>query len=1284
MKTSRKFWNFVKERLVQIHKKPFGKWQRKWMEDTFIPKVNETVKIICKSDKEKAKLVTTKLGQFKSVSYQTFRKVLTNKKKDELEAGSENTRNVFAIYLDYKSYDHCVEEENLYGIDDLEKRDDSILALLKKYYKEDFLFNTIRISGDKDGVLGKLSMKDYYTALSYIDYKELKSRASLIQKEQESASRKVNRNSFDKQWIGTDYLSEDILLHNKRIVIIGNPGVGKSTYARWFCYQWASDQSDISVIPIYVQLRDLEFVKGKKSILEYVKQNYLPNTDLNEIEKNINQNFHKYLFLFDGFDELKTENKDKFENELLALTRPRGKIQFVLLSRPYGLLHRQLNQDLLLQIDGFTISSIENYVRLFLDQHTSKYKSKDELLEIIQKNPILSEYAYNPLMLSYIVLIYLTNDNPRPFLLGIASQYDLQLTVFRWMKDYAAAHPLAKSVTEEEVFKANQVAYELLFDQEFSYRSGISNYIFPKSLAISLNQMGLGAISEDRKTLDWHFSFNTVTFQEFMAVDYCQSFLNVSAFVYLLQDHFFWNFAKLMLGALSEKGTIKTIDSIFDLMESTYEKEEKDYLKYLYYNLLSETNSNFINNRLKEKDLNTLFEFYQDAYFDPYWKLFIQESLHRIYYKLSSRLKKQFHELLTKKVLELQSVEHQVRGGATLAYTLFDLSNLTEISSYQPFVKIMFDTVEVLAKQSYQIKKDIEKLDDDDELFGAVSRLDNEDIEVNNTAFIIYQILVHVPEHILKLFKNRVAQLKSMPTLDVWMDIEKVEAKIQTSEKSIIEYLRSIEICKQLPESETVYSSVMELEEKLEEKRGDLDEDVQELPISEMPRMLNFPIELLKLAGGIFKLGYSKANIDLSKIEEGVKLYLRKVLHPDYIANEAIKESADLIITGLEYLNEEAVWDMLFDFIHQMDISRLLDIEKDDLFKAYLQQKLIVLEKKFNLTEFDRLTTALKSTKNGKFGLLQFRSALSSILFKQIEQNRKLLSSQNLELIIEDKNNPFHSVVEKILFIPYFVYDKKYFIDGILDSGLTYSYLRHYVLPLLFEDEFPFFQDKYWEFIEENYHKKLGIPLQILDILFNDGIYSYSSNLPHLYKILSHCCKIVEDNDEFNNDEINLEIQSYAHPLTHIISNTLILLKRSSPPAFKQQLIHSTGVLLERTELKAIYLEEGYLETCDANDLLPYILQFAYTQDTAFQLPMPYQEFKVGFPKEHRKLLITLIDLFSNHHGMIDHKELQGLQPVLGDSFYTDVMEYIENYKILYFQFERKVYEELLKNKAAQ
>ncbi|MEL7119303.1 MAG: NACHT domain-containing protein, partial [Bacteroidota bacterium] len=448
----------------------------------------------------------------------------------------------------------------------------NIEQILKVRYLQDSMFNSIRIPGDKSGYFGQLDMDSYYANLSYIEQKELTDRNTLIRKEQESLRRRFTHVRTDFLHLGTDYLSADIIQNNQRILITGNPGVGKSTYARWLCFKWAKNHLFVPQIPLYIQLRDLNFSnKSTNVISKYIHQHYLNELSLEEVEILLTKEYSKHLLILDGYDELNRKKQIKLEHDLRSLTRPIDQARYIVLSRPYGLIYHKFDKEIVLQIDGFTESSIENYIQAFLTQNPKEHKQKKQLLKLIEQNYILQEHAHNPLMLSYIVLIYTKSKQPEIQLFSIKSTYDLQASVFRWLIDYSMGHEQLIKANENWQKMAGQLAYEMLMAKEFSFKSSIDNLPFTRDQALQFSKLGIGNIIDDDNDYNWRFSFITVTLQEFLASHYLLARITADAFVYLVQDQYHWNFAKMLLGAMQqESARHEVIPFIFQRLEKEY------------------------------------------------------------------------------------------------------------------------------------------------------------------------------------------------------------------------------------------------------------------------------------------------------------------------------------------------------------------------------------------------------------------------------------------------------------------------------------------------------------------------------------------------------------------------------------------------------------------------------------------------------------------------------------------------------------------------------------------
>ena len=287
-------------------------------------------------------------------------------------------------------------------------------------------FNSIRMQADTNNKYGNLSMDEYFIAPSYIPEFDLRKRETLINAETEESHIKIDKSTRKLQnFLPHNYLSNSLFDNVSRIVITGNPGVGKSTYARWMCYSWAKQQLDIKGILIHINLRELNF-SAENSLVDYVGKRYLKGGNANQLRKIVSTIANDFYFVLDGFDELDDSKQKNLKRDLDELN---SNYKFILLSRPYGLINNQgFNWDFSYQIDGFNSGNIENYINKFLSRN-NRQETIQSLMDIISQNRVLTDYAHNPLMLSYITYLFL-EEGEKGKLIHVQSQYELQDLVY--------------------------------------------------------------------------------------------------------------------------------------------------------------------------------------------------------------------------------------------------------------------------------------------------------------------------------------------------------------------------------------------------------------------------------------------------------------------------------------------------------------------------------------------------------------------------------------------------------------------------------------------------------------------------------------------------------------------------------------------------------------------------------------------------------------------------------------------------------------------------------------
>lgn len=218
----------------------------------------------------------------------------------------------------------------------------------------------------------------------------------------------------------------DIFSFSKNVVVLGNPGSGKSFLLKSIICSIINHETDKFVnkeifeyIPFRIELRKyLAFKKSNQANLlkhladllgtEYGIYNIL-ETSLDDILKN-----EKTLFLFDGLDEIfnpiekfeiknDIENFHKIYNKALSLTT----------SRIEGYDEAVFDPEIFNEfvIENFDDEQIEEYLNRWYDIEEDNKKIRDEEIAdfLSKKSELDEELIKNPLLLSLIVILYRNN-----------------------------------------------------------------------------------------------------------------------------------------------------------------------------------------------------------------------------------------------------------------------------------------------------------------------------------------------------------------------------------------------------------------------------------------------------------------------------------------------------------------------------------------------------------------------------------------------------------------------------------------------------------------------------------------------------------------------------------------------------------------------------------------------------------------------------------------------------------------------------------------------------------
>ncbi|CAF1564584.1 unnamed protein product [Adineta ricciae] len=203
---------------------------------------------------------------------------------------------------------------------------------------------------------------------------------------------------------------------NRKILVSGRAGIGKSTFCRYAAYQWATGAiwSEYELV-VVVPLRSLVGPKYRHnkeySFIDILMNQYFSDPSRSDEQKNklveklVEQiRRSKILWLLDGYDEIAQDQPEHLQILLEQLLKTP---HHIITSRPYM---NTLSYSVQMEITGFTDENIRNYVKQFFSQlghETQNSSEQDEkLLNFLKGNPKIWGIGHIPINLELICTIW--------------------------------------------------------------------------------------------------------------------------------------------------------------------------------------------------------------------------------------------------------------------------------------------------------------------------------------------------------------------------------------------------------------------------------------------------------------------------------------------------------------------------------------------------------------------------------------------------------------------------------------------------------------------------------------------------------------------------------------------------------------------------------------------------------------------------------------------------------------------------------------------------------------
>ena len=193
----------------------------------------------------------------------------------------------------------------------------------------------------------------------------------------------------------------------RKVLIEGNPGMGKTTYCNKVAYDWAINiKNEGDCFPefemvLLLKCRDVEI---ESDLWGAIDDQLLPG-EINQKEREkffefIRQNQSKVLLILDGLDELPSSKLPEFTDVIQGKILPL--CHLVVTARHEAGIPVRKVCDTLLEIEGFTYQDIKEFIHKYF---VGKEDLAKKLLDKIQNEERLGDMAANPLNTALLCLL---------------------------------------------------------------------------------------------------------------------------------------------------------------------------------------------------------------------------------------------------------------------------------------------------------------------------------------------------------------------------------------------------------------------------------------------------------------------------------------------------------------------------------------------------------------------------------------------------------------------------------------------------------------------------------------------------------------------------------------------------------------------------------------------------------------------------------------------------------------------------------------------------------------
>lgn len=187
-----------------------------------------------------------------------------------------------------------------------------------------------------------------------------------------------------------------------KLMVLGKPGVGKTTFLKYLALQCISDEFFTNKIPLFIPIKNYAEAENQPSLLIYISHLLQRYTVANEQVLDLLKH-GRVIILLDGLDEVKEEHSSHVLKEIHDFCQQFDQNQFVITCRIAGREY-SFEQFTEVEVADFDIQQITNFaIKWFA--FTDSIKGK-KFIQKLKENEPLQELATNPLLLTLLCLVF--------------------------------------------------------------------------------------------------------------------------------------------------------------------------------------------------------------------------------------------------------------------------------------------------------------------------------------------------------------------------------------------------------------------------------------------------------------------------------------------------------------------------------------------------------------------------------------------------------------------------------------------------------------------------------------------------------------------------------------------------------------------------------------------------------------------------------------------------------------------------------------------------------------